>query len=182
MRITQDMLYSNFLSNINNVNTQLYNTQTQMATGKSVNNLSDNPIALSQILTISDIQTRFDQYKSNINYANSLLSAQDTATQNISQLLQNSGSLIIQAANATNDIASNTAIAQQLQAVEAEIKNSANTMFGGNYLFSGFLTNTAPVQNITQQAAIINNPSNNAFQITTSKNFGDLNQFQSGTY
>ncbi|MGC8790106.1 MAG: flagellin, partial [Desulfurella sp.] len=66
--------------------------------------------------------------------------------------------------------------------VEAEIKNSANTMFGGNYLFSGFLTNTAPVQNITQQAAIINNPSNNAFQITTSKNFGDLNQFQSGTY
>ncbi|MGC8790215.1 MAG: hypothetical protein ACP5PO_01695, partial [Desulfurella sp.] len=108
MRITQDMLYSNFLSNINNVNTQLYNTQTQMATGKSVNNLSDNPIALSQILTISDIQTRFDQYKSNINYANSLLSAQDTATQNISQLLQNSGSLIIQAANATNDIASNT--------------------------------------------------------------------------
>ncbi|MGC8616224.1 MAG: flagellin [Desulfurella sp.] len=182
MRITQDMLYSNFLSNINNVNTQLYNTQTQMATGKSVNNLSDNPIALSQILTISDIQTRFDQYKSNINYANSLLSAQDTATQNISNLLQNSGSLIIQAANATNDIASNTAIAQQLQAVEAEIKNSANTMFGGNYLFSGFLTNTAPVQNITQQAAIINNPSNNAFQITTSKNFGDLNQFQSGTY
>ncbi|AHF98181.1 hypothetical protein DESACE_08330 [Desulfurella acetivorans A63] len=182
MRITQDMLYSNFLSNINNINTQLYNTQTQMATGKSVNNLSDNPIALSQILTISDIQTRFDQYKSNINYANSLLSAQDTATQNISQLLQNSGSLIIQAANATNDIASNTAIAQQLQAVEAEIKNSANTMFGGNYLFSGFLTNTAPVQNITQQAAIINNPSNNAFQITTSKNFGDLNQFQSGTY
>ncbi|MGC8821393.1 MAG: hypothetical protein ACP5QF_00730, partial [Desulfurella sp.] len=182
MRITQDMLYSNFLSNINNINTQLYNTQTQMATGKSVNNLSDNPIALSQILTISDIQTRFDQYKSNINYANSLLSAQDTATQNISKLLQNSGSLIIQAANATNDIASNTAIAQQLQAVEAEIKNSANTMFGGNYLFSGFLTNTAPVQNITQQAAIINNPSNNAFQITTSKNFGDLNQFQSGTY
>ncbi|WP_291492153.1 flagellar hook-associated protein FlgL [Desulfurella sp.] len=182
MRVTQDMLYGNFLSNINNVNTQLYNTQTQMATGKSINNLSDNPIALSQILTINDIQSRFEQYKSNINYANSLLSAQDTATQNISNLLQNSGSLVVQAANATNDIASNTAIAQQLQAVEAEIKNSANTMFGGSYLFSGFLTNTAPVQNITQQAAIINNPSNNAFQITTSKNFGDLNQFQSGTY
>ncbi|MGC9257340.1 flagellar hook-associated protein FlgL [Desulfurella sp.] len=182
MRVTNSMLFNNFLSNINNINTQLYNTQTQMATGKSINNLSDNPTALSQVLSINDIQSQFTQYTSNINLANSTLSAQDTATQNMSQLLQNSGSLVVQAANATNDTASNTAIAQQLQAMEAEIKNSANTMFGGNYLFSGFLTNTAPVQNVTQQVAIINNASNNAFQITTSKNFGDLNQFQSGTY
>jgi len=174
------MLFNNFLSNINNINTQLYNTQTQMATGKSINNLSDNPTALSQAMSIQDIQARFTQYTSNINYANSILSAQDSATQNISSLLQNAGSLVVQAANATNDTASNTAIAQQLAAVEAEIKNSANTMFGGNYLFSGFLTNTAPVQNITQQAVITS--SNNGFQITTSKNFGDLNQLQSGSY
>jgi flagellar hook-associated protein 3 FlgL len=180
MRITNSMLFNNFLSNINNINTQLYNTQTQMATGKSINNLSDNPTALSQAMSIQDIQARFTQYTSNINYANSTLSAQDTATQNISSLLQNAGSLVVQAANATNDTASNTAIAQQLAAVEAEIKNSANTMFGGNYLFSGFLTNTAPVQNITQQAVITS--SNNGFQITTSKNFGDLNQLQSGSY
>jgi len=180
MRITNSMLFNNFLSNINNINTQLYNTQTQMATGKSINNLSDNPTALSQAMSIQDIQARFTQYTSNINYANSILSAQDSATQNISSLLQNAGSLVVQAANATNDTASNTAIAQQLAAVEAEIKNSANTMFGGNYLFSGFLTNTAPVQNITQQAVITS--SNNGFQITTSKNFGDLNQLQSGSY
>jgi flagellar hook-associated protein 3 FlgL len=174
------MLFNNFLSSINNINTQLYNTQTQMATGKSINNLSDNPTALSQAMSIQDIQARFTQYTSNINYANSTLSAQDTATQNISSLLQNAGSLVVQAANATNDTASNTAIAQQLADVEAEIKNGANTMFGGNYLFSGFLTNTAPVQNITQQAVITS--SNNGFQITTSKNFGDLNQLQSGSY
>ena len=180
MRITNSMLFNNFLSNINNINTQLYNTQTQMATGKSINNLSDNPTALSQAMSIQDIQARFTQYTSNINYANSTLSAQDTATQNISSLLQNAGSLVVQAANATNDTASNTAIAQQLADVEAEIKNGANTMFGGNYLFSGFLTNTAPVQNITQQAVITS--SNNGFQITTSKNFGDLNQLQSGSY
>ncbi|HHS49363.1 MAG TPA: flagellar hook-associated protein 3, partial [Desulfurella acetivorans] len=181
MRITNSMLFNNFLSNINNINTKLYNTQTQMATGKSINNLSDNPTALSQALLIQDIQARFTQYKSNINYANSILSAQDTATQNISNLLQNAGSLVIQAANATNDAASNTAIAQQLAAVEAEIKNSANTMFGGNYLFSGFLTNTAPVQNITQQA-VITSSSINDFQIAISKNFGDLNQLQNGVY
>jgi flagellar hook-associated protein 3 FlgL len=174
------MLFNNFLSNINNINTQLYNTQTQMATGKSINNLSDNPPALAQAMSIQDIQARFTQYTSNINYANSTLSAQDSATQNISSLLQNAGSLVVQAANATNDTASNTAIAQQLAAVEAEIKNSANTMFGGNYLFSGFLTNTAPVQNITQQAVITS--SNSSFQLTTSKNFGDLNQLQSGAY
>jgi len=180
MRVTNSMLFNNFLSNINNINTQLYNTQTQMATGKSINNLSDNPPALAQAMSIEDIQARFTQYKSNINYANSILSAQDSATQNISNLLQNAGSLVVQAANATNDIASNTAIAQQLAAVEAEIKNSANTMFGGNYLFSGFLTNTQPVQNITQQAVITSSNSN--FQITTSKNFGDLNQLQSGSY
>jgi flagellar hook-associated protein 3 FlgL len=185
------MLFNNFLSNINNINTQLYNTQTQMATGKSINNLSDNPTALSQVMSIQDIQARFTQYTSNINYANSTLSAQDTATQNISNLLQNAGSLVVQAANATNDAASNTAIAQQLAAVEAEIKNGANTMFGGNYLFSGFLTNTAPVQNITQQAVITSSSindfqiaisKNNDFQIAISKNFGDLNQLQGGSY
>ncbi|OSS41288.1 Flagellar hook-associated protein FlgL [Desulfurella amilsii] len=180
MRITNSMLFNNFLANLDNINTQLYNTQTQMATGKSINNLSDNPTALSQVMSIQNIQDRFTQYTSNINYANSTLSAQDTATKDISSVLQNAGSLVVQAANATNDTASNTAIAQQLAAVESEIKNGANTMFGGNYLFSGFLTNTAPVQNITQQAVITS--SNNNFQITTSKSFSDLNQLKSGAY
>lgn len=182
MRITDSMLFNNFLSNLNNINTQLYNTQTQMATGKSINNLSDNPTALSQVLSLNDIQAQFTQYTSNINLANSTLSAQDTATQNISQLLQNAGSLVVQSANATNDTASNTALAQQLAAIKAEIKNSANAMFGGNYLFSGFLTNAAPIQTVTQQAAIISNSSGGAFQITPSSNFGDINQFQGGTY
>jgi len=181
MRITQSMLYNNFLYNLNNVNSQLYTTQTQMASGKSINNLSDNPIALSQVLSLNDLQSRLTQYKSNINWANSVLSAQDTATNNISTLLQNSGSLIIQAANATNDLASNASIAQQLQAIEAEIKNSANTMFGGKYLFSGFLTNTAPIQDITPQAAIVNTD-NSEIQIKTSNNFGDINLLNTGNY
>ncbi len=181
MRVTQSMLYNNFLSNLNNINSQLYNTQTQMATGKSINNLSDNPIALSQVLSLNDIQSRLTQYTSNINSANSVLSAQDTATSNISTLLQNSGSLIIQAANATNDSASNASIAQQLQAIEAEIKNSANTMFGGQYLFSGFLTNTAPIQDTTPQVATTSTTNNN-IQIKTSNNFGDINLLNSGSY
>ncbi len=181
MRVTQSMLYNNFLSNLNNINSQLYNTQTQMASGKSINNLSDNPIALSQVLSLNDIQSRLTQYTSNINSANSVLSAQDTATSNISTLLQNSGSLIIQAANATNDSASNASIAQQLQAIEAEIKNSANTMFGGQYLFSGFLTNTAPIQDTTPQVATTYTNNNN-IQIKTSNNFGDINLLNSGSY
>lgn len=181
MRIVDNMLFDNFLYNINRVNEQMFKTTTQMSSGKRLINLSTDPIALSETLSLKDINSRFEQYSTNINASSGILDAEDTALSTSDNLIQQMGSLLIEGANATNDKSSRLAIAQQLDAIKSEIKSSANTVFEGKYLFSGYKTNTAPIQTQTQSAAITNKDGTD-IEIETAENFKDINQLQSGNY
>lgn len=175
------MLFDNFLYNINRVNEQMLKTTTQMASGRRLLNLSTDPIALSKALSLKDINSRFEQYSTNINAVNGILDAEDASLSASDNLIQQMSSLLIEGVNATNDNSSRLAISKQLEAVKSEIKNSANTMFQGKYLFSGYKTQSAAITDKTQSAAITDKD-NTDIKIETAENFKDINQFQSGNY
>ena len=181
MRVVDSMLFDNFLYNINRVNEQTFKTTTQMSSGKRLLNLSTDPIALSEVLSLKDINSRFEQYTTNINAANGILDAEDTALSTSDNLIQQAASLLIEGANDTNDSSSRLAIAQKLDAIKSEIRNSANTIFEGKYLFSGYKTNTAPIQTKTQSTAITDKGGSD-IEVKTAENFKDINQLQSGDY
>ncbi len=180
MRITDNILFNNFLFNINKVNEKMYITNSEMASGKRLLDLSSDPIALSKVLSLKDINMRFDQYVTNIDSATSVLNAEDTALSNADDLIHKAGELLVQGANSTNnDEASRTAIANQLDAITDELRNSANTIFQGKYLFSGYKTDTQPIQDEQQEVAVT---SNSDAEVETSRVFKDINQLQSGNY
>ena len=182
MRVTDNILFNNFLYNINKVNEKTYITNEELASGKKLLNLSSDPIGLSKVLSLKDINMRFDQYVTNIDSANSVLNAEDTALSNADDLMHKVGALLIQGANSTNnDEASRTAIAENLDSITQEIKNSANTIFQGKYLFSGFKTDTQPIQDDTQEVAITNTGGSD-IEAAISPAYKDINQFESGNY
>ncbi len=186
MRVTENILFSNFLYNINKINSDTYKTNSQMSSGRRLLNLDSDPISLMKVLSLKDINSRFEQYTTNINSANSVLDAQDTALNNADNLLQKADSLLIQGANAVNsDDTSRKAIAQQLNSIRKEIVNSANTIFEGKYLFGGLKTDTKPIQDKPQAVAVtsqtLSDP-NKVIEIETTENYRDINQFDSGNY
>ncbi len=180
MRITDNILFNNFLYNINKVNERMYKINSEMASGKRLLDLSSDPIALSKVLSLRDINMRFDQYTINIESATAVLNAEDTALSNADDLIHRAGELLVKGANSTNnDLASRTAIAEELDAVVSELRNSANTVFQGKYLFSGYKTDTAPIQDQTQEVAVV---SNSDAEVDVSPTFKDINELQSGSY
>ncbi len=186
MRVTENILFSNFLYNINKINSKTYKTNSQMSSGRRLLNLDSDPISLMKVLSLKDIQKRFEQYTTNINSATSVLDAQDTTLNNADTLLQKADTLLIQGANAVNsDQTSRQAIAQQIDSIKEEIIDSANTIFEGKYLFAGLKTDTQPIEDKPQAVAIthetLSNPSQ-VVEINTTDVYKDVNQFKDGSY
>ncbi len=186
MRITDNILFNNFLFNINKINQRVYTNNEKMSSGKRLLNLDSDPIALSKVLSLKDINSRFDQYITNINSANAFLDAEDTALSNADDLLHKAGTLLVDGANTlNNDIASRTAIAENLDAIKGELVDSANTVFQGKYLFSGSKTDTKPIQDIHNEASIISVTKDSSIEnieISAGESFADINGLESGNY
>ncbi len=183
MRITDNILFNNFLYNINKINEKTYTTNSQMSSGKKLLDLSSDPISLSKVLSLKDINMRFDQYITNIASANSILDAEDTSLSNADDLIHRASSLLIKGANSTNnDEASRTAISEELDSIIEELGNSANTIFQGKYLFSGFKTDTQPIQDKTQEVAVIDTGGGYNMEAEIAPVYKDINQLESGNY
>ncbi len=186
MRITDNILFNNFLFNINKINERVFINNEKMASGKRLLNLDSDPISLSKVLSLKDINARFDQYIININSANAVLDAEDTALSNADNLLHKAGTLLVDGANTlNNDVASRTAIAENLDAIKEELVDSANTVFQGKYLFSGSKTDTKPIQNIQNEASVISLTKDNSIadiKIAAGESFADINGLESGNY
>src|SRR4029453_14346684 len=74
------------LSNLTRTNLSLFALQTQMATGKSVNKVSDDAVRAASILTLHDRLARSDQQQRNLNNAKSSLDLLENALRDASEL------------------------------------------------------------------------------------------------
>lgn len=127
------------------LNRQLQNTATQqISTGRSVNQLSDNPAAAAEV-TLNHIQTSQDaQYLQNISSLTSQGNTIDSTLSSVVQALTQAISLGIEGANATVSPANQQAIAQEVTGIRDQVLSLANQTYQGNYVFAGTATSTQP--------------------------------------
>ncbi len=132
MRITEGMIYNNFLSNINKIDEQINNVNNEIATGRKILSPSSDPISLTKALNINSELNMFSSYTKNINTSVSNLNAADSSLQNANNELMNIKNLAIQGANGTNDSDSYNALADNVDQELELLKNIANSSFEGN--------------------------------------------------
>jgi flagellar hook-associated protein 3 FlgL len=120
--------------------------QNQIALGKRVTTPADDPIAAVHILELERAQSESDQYGKNITLVKSRLSQEEGALADSGTALQRVRELIVQAANtATLSDTDRQSIATELTSLNQELIGIANRKDGnGEYLFSGFSTQTQP--------------------------------------
>ncbi len=145
MRVTQSLEQSQFLSAIDQLESNLSNTQNQISSGLSFTTASQNPVAAGLVTNYNQALAQSQQYVTNSNSAQTSLNTEDTALTQVQNALQSLRDLALEANNSTESTQDRSAIATQAVQIQNTLLSLANTQDGsGNYIFGGYATQTQP--------------------------------------
>ena len=106
---------------------------------------ADNPVAASQIVQLSQQQAQLTQYGTNLQSAQTRLTLEESSLSTATTNLQSIRDLAVQAGDATLNDSNRAQIATQIQTQIQALLGTANTKdSNGEYLFSGYATQTQP--------------------------------------
>jgi flagellar hook-associated protein 3 FlgL len=138
MRISTSSLYSDNINTLNTLQTQLAQTQQQIATGRRILNPADDPAAAARATELTQSDSANTQYGTNRTAAINTLSLAEGVMQSVTTLLQDARVIALDAGNGILSDSSRKSLATELQGRLQELLGLANNTDGeGNYLFSG---------------------------------------------
>jgi flagellar hook-associated protein 3 FlgL len=145
MRISTAALHSTAIDSLLNQQSALSKTQSQVASGKSIQSPADDPIGAVHVLELQRALSESGQYGRNADAATTRLSTEEQALSDAGGLLQRVRELVLSANNGTMDPTALNAVATEMSSRVQEMMDLANTRDGnGEFLFSGYATTTQP--------------------------------------
>ena len=168
MRVTNRSIFESIRFNLGNISEELSNANEIASTGKRINSLSDDPVGLTQSLSIQSSLANIEQMQRNISYGNSWLNASESALTSVDNILSDTKALCVQMASGTTGADQRSAAAETVQNNLEEIVSLANSDMDGNYIFSGSKTDTEPFFD-QEDGTYTYSGDNNPFTIKISK-------------
>ena len=143
MRISSIEQFQQGIDSILDQQARLNRTQQQLATGKNVITPSDDPAAATQLLTLSSLKAKNEQYDRNVLMAQNELELQENVLASSGNVLQRVRELVVQANNAIQSNESRAAIGGEISNLADELLQLSNTKNStGEYIFSGYNSRT----------------------------------------
>ncbi|KJT80153.1 flagellar hook-associated protein FlgL, partial [Salmonella enterica subsp. enterica serovar Heidelberg str. 670102-3] len=150
MRISTQMMYEQNMSGITNSQAEWMKLGEQMSTGKRVTNPSDDPIAASQAVVLSQAQAQNSQYALARTFATQKVSLEESVLSQVTTAIQTAQEKIVYAGNGTLSDDDRASLATDLQGIRDQLMNLANSTDGnGRYIFAGYKTEAAPFDQAT---------------------------------
>ena len=150
MRVTHNMMSNSILLHLQRQAEQLYNVQTKIATGKQLNKPSDDPIGLGQVLNHRSKLSVIEQYQDNINQGKTLIESNELTLELMDELIGLARGLAQEYSDPDLSSEDKQMAAKEVQDIYDQIVALANSKFGGNYIFSGHQTDTAPFSHLVE--------------------------------
>lgn len=143
MRVTNQMVTSGSLRNMQKSMQRVDQLNNQVTTGKKIAAPSEDPVIAIRALKLRTTVDQLDQYKNkNIKDAMSWLDTTQTSVQNVYDRLQDVYYYCEQGAQDTFQTKDRNTIVQELQELKDAIYREGGTTYAGRYLFSGYKTET----------------------------------------
>jgi len=144
MRVTDSLRMDGLQRNVETGLENLNAVQRQIATGKKLNALSDDPTGGSQALFVRAALVDNAQHQRNADEAKSFLGASDSALGSANELMQQARQIAVQGANGTQTPESLASLAERVDGVIRQMTQVVNSDIHGKYLFGGTKTRTEP--------------------------------------
>lgn len=145
MRVSSNTIFDSSVATLNQQQARLLQTQRQIASGSRILTASDDPVAATRALEISQSDAANTQYASNRDSARNTLTIAESTLQAVTSLIRDVQTSTISAGNGSLNSSGRKVIATDLTARLQELLGLANSTDGlGNYLFAGFQSRTKP--------------------------------------
>ena len=146
MRVTQSMYYDNLYgANNSKLNKELFDVNKQIASGLKIQYASDDVRTFTETMRLDNELTTIAQVKKSTESGYKVSNQTDVTMNEFTDSMNRMRTLLVQAANGTNDETSLDAIVQELKGIEKNLMGLSNTSINGQYLFSGSAINTKPI-------------------------------------
>ncbi|MES2563842.1 MAG: flagellar hook-associated protein FlgL [Pseudomonadota bacterium] len=145
MRLSTNMLYELGIRGVQGQQVQQMDLQQKISAGRRVLKPSDDPIASSAILGVTQAAAVNNQYALNAQNAQATLSLEESALGDATRVLQDMKKLIIQAGNPVLSSQDRGLIAIEVKVLYEELMGIANRKDGTDqFIFSGYQGSTQP--------------------------------------
>lgn len=145
MRISTNTIFDAGVASIQQQTSDLIRTQQQVASGRRILSPSDDPVASSRVLEVTQSQSLSLQYDTNMRSATSSLGMEDSILGSVVNLIQSVQTTAVYAGNASLTNSDRASLATELRSSYQELLGLANSTDGnGQYLFSGYRGATQP--------------------------------------
>jgi flagellar hook-associated protein 3 FlgL len=145
MRVTQASEQTQFLAQIDSLQSDVSATLNQVSSGQAYTEPSQDPAAAGTVDSYDAVLAQSRQFTTNANSAQTALNTEDSTLTQVQSQLQSLRTLALEANSGTASGQDLTAIASQAQQIQSSLIALANTQDGnGNYIFAGYSTQTQP--------------------------------------
>ncbi len=143
MRVTSNTITNSLIQQINKLTERQVELQKQVASGQRVTRPSDDPAAMGRILEIQSDKRQLVQFRRNLGQAESLIRMGSNSLEDLRKLniRTQEDSLRISGATSPDEM---IIYAKNVNQLLEQALQTANSKFGGKYLFSGATTDTKP--------------------------------------
>ncbi|MBM3973681.1 MAG: flagellar hook-associated protein 3 [Planctomycetes bacterium] len=149
VRITQGMMFSRALADVQRGLARSSVLQQQIATGRRVLRPSDDPAATLQMAPLRSDIADLRRMSENVSLARETLNTGASALEDASTLFQRVRELTTQASNGTLSQGDRASIAAEVDQLLGQLVGIANSKRGGRYLFGGTDDDQPPFESVT---------------------------------
>jgi flagellar hook-associated protein 3 FlgL len=144
LRLSGSSGYLLFQRSLQLRNADIYRSSEQLSTQKRINRPSDDPEGSKLLLTYRANLMKIDQYKTNIMTAEQNLKQTETVLGSVKDLMVRAKEIALQANNSTLSDEARETLAAEVNQLSQQLLGLGNSEVNGEYLFSGYKTDTAP--------------------------------------
>lgn len=174
MRVPNINTYFTATYRLGKLTEDLKNANEVVSTQKKINEISDDPLGLSQVLSLKNSIGNLDQIQENVTMGKSWLQGIESALQSVNDLILDAKSEAIRLSNASITADERRDAVERIDSIIQQIVSLGNTQVNGNYVFGGKKTDVIPFEydKSSNPNQVLYKGSRVPFEIRTDKNSG----------
>jgi flagellar hook-associated protein 3 FlgL len=141
---TNPNLAPDLISGLDQTRQQLNQANQEIASGRTINQPSDNPAGTAALILNHSAQSQNDTFQRNVGDLTDRLQSADSALSSAVTAIHQAIALGVEAGSSNLSTSDQQAIASQLTGIQQQLISIANTSYSGTYLFSGTQVETQP--------------------------------------
>ena len=143
-RVSQGLRTNFTIESLRRNQRDVFLSQTQIATGRTFVNPSDDPVGAARVVDLSHALSQQNQFRANLQYGDNSLSAADAAIGEINDLLVQASSIALQNVSNLTSAAERSAEAELIANIRHQLQVVGNRQVNGRFIFGGRDTTTHP--------------------------------------